>query len=471
MEGKKNNKVVKVIILIVIIIVCIGIGIGISYFFLNKQNKNKQENSESNEDVILNSQVGKLSEKSFSNMKSNNEELGETQKEILEYFDNDYFEINSSEALQKYPQVFKGAKLYISPVVVRKIIKSTDEEYEVLVSSGYTLEGASEEIEYALKGTQLEERLIEGDSIEVYGKYTDINTYQADGKSYTVPTITPTNIVREGKNRFDFDTISKVAKTIFGNDIKITEPVYEQDFSLTEIEHSDPSDSFYLVTLDNQSNANFKVFDMFNNRGYIGYNRTHNKISENVTKKLFISADFEHYIVTTYDDELKMSYMDYFDKDLKKLWSREFEYKSTNASINSSPFISTLDYDTNKLAFVVDNDMYLIDIETGENIIEPVIVGTKIKVNMFDDGIVLIGNENKDTIMKVDFNGNILYRIDADTSMTGIDYVNSQIVNNKLIVRLEGRKALDSRGRAYLEKYIVLNNNGNIEYSTNETEQ
>ena len=226
-----------------------------------------------------------------------------------------------------------------------------------------------------------------------------------------------------------------------------------------------------MVTLDNQSNANFKVFDMFNNRGYIGYNRTHNKISENVTKKLFISADFEHYIVTTYDDELKMSYMDYFDKDLKKLWSREFEYKSTNASINSSPFISTLDYDTNKLAFVVDNDMYLIDIETGENIIEPVIVGTKLKVNMFDDGIVLIGNENKDTIMKVDFNGNILYRIDADTSMTGIDYVNSQIVNDKLIVRLEGRKALDSRGRAYLEKYIVLNNNGNIEYSTNETEQ
>ena len=61
MEEKKNNKVVKVIILIVIIIVCIGIGIGISYFFINKQNN--QENSKSNEDVILNSQVGKLSEK------------------------------------------------------------------------------------------------------------------------------------------------------------------------------------------------------------------------------------------------------------------------------------------------------------------------------------------------------------------------------------------------------------------------
>ena len=70
MEEKKNNKVVKVIILIVIIIACIGIGIGISYFLINKQNENKQGNSESNEDVILNSQVGKLSEKSFNKMKN-----------------------------------------------------------------------------------------------------------------------------------------------------------------------------------------------------------------------------------------------------------------------------------------------------------------------------------------------------------------------------------------------------------------
>ena len=463
MEGKKNNKVVKVIILIVIIIVCIGIGIGISYFFINRQNENKQENSESNEDVILNSQVGKLSEKSFNNMKSNNEKLEETQKEILEYYDNDYFEIYSTEALQKYPQVFKGAKLKITPLVVKKIIKSTDEEYEVLVSGGYTMEQSTEEIEYALKGTQLEERLIEGECIQVYGKYTDVNTYQVDGKSYTVPTITPINIVRGDENRFSFDTINTVAKYIFGNDIKVTKPS-DDDF-LNDWEDNDMQVDYYKVTLDNQSNANFKSFKMYKNTGYIDYNRTENNLSDNVSKTLRVSSDFEHFIIETRDSKLNKYYIDYFDKSYNKLWSREFDCKLTTSSV------STIDYTTEKMAIVVDNDLYLIDLETGENIIEPVIVGTKMKVNMFDDGIILIGNENKDTIMKVDFNGNILYRVNADTSML-ISDVYTQIVNNKLVVRMIGMSNDENiQNTKMLEKYLVLNEDGSIEYSTNETER
>lgn len=463
MEEKKNNKVVKVIILIVIIIACIGIGIGISYFLINKQNENKQGNSESNEDVILNSQVGKLSEKSFNNMKSNNEKLEETQKEILEYYDNDYFEIYSTEALQKYPQVFKGAKLKITPLVVKKIIKSTDEEYEVLVSGGYTMEQSTEEIEYALKGTQLDERLIEGECIQVYGKYTDVNTYQVDGKSYTVPTITPINIVRGDENRFNFDTITTVAKYIFGNDIKVTEPS-DDDF-LNDWEDNDMQVDYYKVTLDNQSNANFKSFKMYKNTGYIDYNRTENNLSDNVSKTLRVSSDFEHFIVETRDSKLNKYYIDYFDKSYNKLWSREFDCKLTTSSV------STMDYTTEKMAIVIDNDLYLIDYETGENVIEPVIVGTKMKVNMFDDGIILIGNENKDTIMKVDFNGNILYRVNADTSMS-ISDVYTQIVNNKLVVRMIGMSNDENiQNTKMLEKYLVLNEDGSIEYSTNETER
>ena len=461
MEEKKNNKVVKVIILIVIIIVCIGIGIGISYFFINKQNN--QENSKSNEDVILNSQVGKLSEKSFNNMKSNNEKLEKTQKEILEYYDNDYFEIYSTEALQKYPQVFKGAKLKITPLVVKKIIKSTDEEYEVLVSGGYTMEKSTKEIEYALKGTQLDERLIEGECIQVYGKYTDVNTYQVDGKSYTVPTITPINIVRGDENRFSFNTINTVAKYIFGNDIKVTEPS-DDDF-LNDWEDNDMQVDYYKVTLDNQSNANFKSFKMYKNTGYIDYNRTENNLSDNVSKTLRVSSDFEHFIVETSDSKLNKYYIDYFDKSYNKLWSREFDCKLTTSSV------STMDYTTEKMAIVVDNDLYLIDLETGENIIEPVIVGTKMKVNMFDDGIILIGNENKDTIMKVDFNGNILYRVNADTSMS-ISDVYTQIVNSKLVIRIIGMSNDENiQNTKMLEKYLVLNEDGSIEYSTNETER
>ena len=459
---EENKKVRNVIILILVMILCIGIGVGIAYFLMNKENIDSEESNNANEEVILNSQLGQLSKKSFNNMKSNNEELGEEEKEVLEYYDNDYFEIYSTEALQKYPQVFKGAKLKITPLVVKKIIKSTDEEYEVLVSGGYTMEQSTEEIEYALKGTQLEERLIEGECIQVYGKYTDVNTYQVDGKSYTVPTITPINIVRGDENRFSLDTITTVGKYIFGNDIKVTAP--DDDDFLDDWEDSDMMSDYYKVTLDNQSNANFKSFKMYKNTGYIAYNRTESNLSDNVSKTLRVSSDFEHFIVETSDSKLNKYYIDYFDKSYNKLWSREFDCKLTTSSV------STMDYTTEKMAIVVDNDLYLIDLKTGENIVEPVIVGTKMKVNMFDDGIVLIGNENKDTIMKVDFNGNILYRGNADTSMTGIDDVYTQIVNDKLIVRLAGRKAIDEGSRKYLEKYIVLNNDGSIEYSTNETD-
>lgn len=462
-ENKKNGSRIKTIIIVIIVaVVCIGMGVGISYFLMNRESIDNKGNNpnEDNQEVILNSQVGQLSLKSFNNMKSNNEELGEEEKEILEYFDNDYFEIYSKEALSKYPQVFKGAKLKISPLVVKKIIKSTDKEYEVLVSGGYTMEQSTEKIEYALKGTQLDERLIEGECIQVYGKYTDINTYQVDGNSYTVPTITPINIVRGEDNRFNLDTITTVAKYIFGNDIKVTEPDDDEIW-----EDNDTMYSYYKVTLDNQSNANFKSFKMDKNTGYIAYNKKENNLSDDVSKTLRVSSDFKHFIVETSDFKLNKFYIDYFDKSFNKLWSREFDCKLTTSSV------STMDYTTEKMAIVVDNDLYLIDLETGENIIEPVIVGTKMKINMLDDGIILIGNENKDTIMKVDFNGNILYRIDADTSMS-ISDVYTQMVNNKLVVRMIGMSNDENiQNTKMLEKYLVLNEDGIIEYSTKETER
>ena len=455
---EENKKVRNVIILILVMILCIGIGVGIAYFLMNKENMDSEESNNANEEVILNSQLGQLSKKSFNNMKSNNEDLGDTQKEILEYFDNDYFEINSSESLKKYPQVFKGTKITINQAKVEKIIKSTDEEYEALIIGGfgYEISTSPENTKYVIRGKQLEERLVEGENIQVYGKYTDVNTYEVDGISYTLPTIEIINISRE--SRFNFSIISNIAKYIFGNDIKITEP----DDSEIGID-DDMMYDYYKVTLDNQTNVNFKSFKMDKNTGYIAYNKKENNLSDNISKEIRIASDFEHFIVETSDSKLNKYYIDYFDKSFNKLWSREFDCKLTTSSV------STMDYTTEKMAIVVDNDLYLIDLKTGENIIEPVIVGTKMKVNMFDDGIVLIGNENKDTIMKVDFNGNILYRVNADTSME-IDDIYIQIVNDKLIVRMIGSIKSDSiEETQYVEKYIVLNNDGSIEYSTNES--
>ena len=189
----------------------------------------------------------------------------------------------------------------------------------------------------------------------------------------------------------------------------------------------------------------------------ICYDWKFNDLSDNVTKKLFVAADFQHYIVTTYDKGLKHVYIEYFDNQYNKVWSREFNYNSTKA------YLSPIDYTNEQIACVIDNDLYLIDLETGENVIEPVMVGEKIKVNMMEDGIVLIGDDNKDTIMKIGYDGKIIFRINGELKLETITDVYTQIVNGKLVVNLYGA----TKEEIYGEQYLVINNDGALETSTN----
>ena len=61
---------------------------------------------------------------SFANMKLDNDKLHLTdeQKEVLKYFDNDYFDIQDYDSLQRYPDVYKGAQISFG-AYVKKIIK------------------------------------------------------------------------------------------------------------------------------------------------------------------------------------------------------------------------------------------------------------------------------------------------------------------------------------------------------------
>lgn len=444
----KDIKISFNAIIVIILIVLIVAGIGI-YFYFNTRNQKVEEK----EETILNSQVGTLSKRSFSEMQSKIDDTDDMQASILEYFDNDYFEIHSPEALEKYPQVFKNAKIALYSSVVKKIIKSTDEEFEALIEDGYGYGPSTYKREYLIKGKQLEERLLEGEGIYVYGRYQSIDTYQIDGSSYTIPTIIPISIVRGDDTRFNLETITTVAKYIFGNNIKVTEPDYTGSW-----EDNDGMRVFYEIILDNQSNANFKAFNMDKEDGHIAYNRKYNNLAYNISKSLYISADFEHFIVITKDSELKQIYIDYFNKEFNKLWGREFK----------SDIISTIDYNIDKLTFVVDNDLYLLDINTGENIVEPVIVGKKLKVNMIKNEIILVGDEDKDNIMKVDLQGSIIFKENANTTIEKITNVYTQMVNDKIIICLLGTKK-GKNGDEAAEKYIVLNKDS-IEYTTKDVD-
>ncbi len=470
-EKKKKKKSKNIIILTIIFVILCVIAFAVFYFMKDKNGSGND--SEDIKQIGSSGQVAVAPELSFANMKIDNSDLNldDTQREILKYFDNDYFYISTFnyEDLQRYPDVYKGAQVNTDCIIL-KVLKSTDEEFEALATfyDGFgeppTLADSTEL--FVFKSEQLNERLIETDNISLYGRYINIDTYNVDGKSYTIPTINATNIVHSfPTHRFSLETITTVAKYIFGNDIKISEPVSGTDFDLGP--HYSPQDWFYLVKLDNQSNANFKAFDMHMDYGYIGYNYKHNGLPDTIEKRLFISADFQHFIVSTYDSGTKHVYIDYFDRQLKKLWGREFDYES-------EAIVSPMDYTSTQMAFVIDNDLYLVDLQTGENIIDPVLVGNKVKVMMLSDGILLVGNSNKDAIMKVGYDGQILQKMNANTKMQQISTVSTQIVDGKMVIVLEGSSTLGegtSVSYQILSKYIVLNADGTVKMSTDDRVQ
>ena len=483
-ESKSINVNLTTAVICIILIVVIGAGV---IFFVNKnkqttqtgstqedstnssstqdetkKKETKQNGSSNLQQTSANAYTGKVS---FNNMNSDDSNLNDVQKEIIKYFDNDYFYFDVADS-QRYPQVFKGAKVKNS-CVVTKVLKSSDDEFKALVVVadeeyfGIYAEDPDAEIPeekyFIIEGKQLEERLMARDLITIYGRYDNIETMNIDGKSHTLPKINIMNVVkRDWDNmeesltndsyRCSVSTIKTVAEHIFGKDIKIGQETTDN--------------SYIVVTLDNQANSNFKCFDFDRDYGIITYDQEKNNLSDSTVKRLFIASDFEHYIVTTYDNNLKHIYIEYFDKDFKKLWSREFDFKS-----NKDDYFSPIDYTDSKLAFVIDTDLHLLDLKNGENIIEPIIVGNKSKVNMMEDGIVLVGTENKDTVVKVDYNGKIMFRVDGNTKLSDITSPQLQIVNDKIVIGLSGFPE-NVESEVTYNKYLVVSNDGKIEVST-----
>ena len=412
---------------------------------------------------------------SFNNMNSDDDNFTEIQQEIIDYFDNDYMLFSVRNA-QRYPKVFEDAKV-TTVVTIEKVLNSTDKEYEVLAKehtitmndTGEFYGETKDEQLLLISGNQLNKRLVAGDQVYVYGRYKGVQSIEVDGISHMVSKIQANSVLEAKysmitgifKSRYSYKTIKDVAEYIFGKDIKISE------IDVMSNEDEILGEGNYKIVLDNQSNSNFKAFIMNEGNGGIYYASKENNLTSNITKELFVAADFKHYIVTTYDSNSQHIYIEYFDNNFKKIWSREFDYASTKA------FSSPMDYTEDKMALMIDNDLYLIDLLTGENIIEPVIVGEKIKINMMSDGVVLIGDNNKDTIMKVDYTGKVLFKLNADTDMEEISHATTQIVNGRLIIKLQGMFPVNYDGDWYSgyrfydpTKYIVINNDGSIEIST-----
>ena len=158
---------------------------------------------------------------------------------------------------------------------------------------------------------------------------------------------------------------------------------------------------------------------------------------------------------------------EHYDKDLNKLWSREFD------DVTMFP----MDYTSNEIMLVADNDLYVIDTKDGKDKITPAFVGEKAKVIMTDDGAILIGANKKDLVMKVDNKGKIIWSIDAkynilnnsdnayyDSATNNINGL--QVINGKYVLSYNGDDGSQTSDDEYNfgigTCYLVFDKDGNI---------
>ena len=335
--------------------------------------------------------------------------LTDTQKLLIQYFDRDYFLFPSYTSLQRYPQAYKGSQIYTLGYVT-KVIESNDKEYTALIEYGAYKTSEFQIYEptgvYAvIKGKQTETRFTEGDTLCIYAKYDNVDTYTVDGKSYTVPTllVNRTTFFYEfewAEPLYSMEDIRTIAKYIFGEDVKVRNP-QQSDFTGEDAEEFYPEDYenlFYVAELDNQSNANFTKYEFNALKGGKIYDL---KSEWSVSRNLTFSADFENFYLQVFDESLNTYILECYDRDLKKIWSREFDRTTT----------AVLDYTADHIYLVANGNMYIINAKTGEDDVEPKFVGAKTGIRKLKDGILLIAQGCSDAVMKTDLVGNVLWTV------------------------------------------------------------
>lgn len=374
-------------------------------------------------------------------------DLTEEQRMVLEYFDDDYLTVPSYEFLRRYPDVFDGAQLRIWGTITKVLSLSSDTVEMVLwldvgpVEYEYSWDYPEYEGNYILlHGKVGNVAYMEGDTLLVYGRYNGIETVDIDGVSYTIPKIdmqsayfdtssAPNDIYRYIP-KFDLPFVKQVAETIFG-DIEIREPIVGID--IPEIQYDLWEEACgqmpcYVVELENQSNSNFTKFFFYTDisSDVHGGDRIEDAKdsmgASNIYRAIEFSADFEHFFLFTYDHSLEILTLEYYDSLFNKIWEREF-METTSANY---------DYTDQNIYLAANNELYIINLETGEDTYAPTYVGEKLEIRKLSDGILLISPSKSDGVMKMGLDGSLIWKTNLQSDTNAVNGV--QLIGDRIVI-------------------------------------
>lgn len=423
----KKNIIIIISAIIIVVLICI-----IIYLTNNRteNNVNKLGNSE----AMNQSELDKEETINFLDISLDNENLTEDEKTVIRYFDDTYFSVSTAEDLGEYPIIYSGAKVKMSGKV-RAVIKNDTTGYEALISLGkpeeYSKHQNNPEL-IMIKSNKQDKNIIQGNDIDIYGKYTGINTYLINSKNLSFSTINVFYTVYYGNSKKDLKTINEVAKYIFGNNITMQEA---------------PSGG-YKVTLDKDINENLKSFSFNTELGQI----LPDTGGKSFYTDLSITPDLEHYIFTRCEFNTSLLVVEFYDKNFEKLWSREFNNVENN-------FTYCRDWNNKNMFIMINKELHLLDLSTGKDMITPILFDSDGKgILMAKNGALVIDlDNNNNMITKVDLKGNIEWKVSTKYKM-GLPSFDMQIIDDNYVVTWE---YLNEATYEYESAYIVLDDQGN----------
>ena len=379
--------------------------------------------------------------------------LSDEQEAVIKYFDDDYLYVPSYEFLRRYPNVFTGAQLTIWGSI-KKVISMDAENYEAVLwlnvghaELEYPDISAEYEGDYILiTGETGQAWFMEGDTLKIYGRYSGVETVTIDGTSYTIPKVTvhdayfdtstaPNDIYRYIQ-KFDMGFVKKVASTVFGNDIEVRKPIADVDVPMDilamqlESGVGDGETPYYVVEREDQSNAKFSKFFFYTSTDNDAWGGKRIAVAKDTTayntpieRSVEFAADFSHFFMFTYDTDLETLTLEYYDSNLNKMWKREFEETTT----------AMYDYTKNNIYLAANNELYIINIETGEDTYAPSYVGAKKAIRKLNDGILMISESKSDGVMKAGLDGHIIWKTNLQEDTYSVDGV--QLIDRNIVVQ------------------------------------
>ena len=455
---KKNklNKLILIVLIAIIVILIVFIGI----MFISKNNDNKYKSSENKTSIVEQKNVKSGHIYSVKTLDVFDDELGDDKKELAKFVDENFFFIESYEEMVRYADTLKGIKVAFY-CQVKTILSTDNNNYEAVCNWGnsddyfWGVDDNELRDSVIIRGEKPEKMFIVGDTLTIKGKLVGAETKNIEGKSKYLPVIEIADLGIGGE-WYSESTIRKVAKLIFGNNIKVRRPTDDENEKMVNYEMYSYHDSLWLIEFENQSNLNFKVFDIWASysSGLITYNALYNQGIEKdyLNKYLYITPDLQKYIVFDMDRSGKYMYISVYDRNLNKIWSREIS--------NVSRMV--WDATDTQLTFVSDNDMYNIDLESGENIGEPLYVGKKNAVRIVENGYILLSDSTDDAVMFVNNDGKITNKYDINMKISPRGYLSTtlQKLDNNYVILYSYAEVNE-----YIEvtsKYIIIDKDGNL---------